>query len=692
MADSDAGRAIILLDVDGVLHPLRPSGHALYASMDDLTARADEELDLPDDATGRTVAGEFLEENMAALHHIVSTTGAAIVLSSTWRETAPQRRAVDVQLIKHGIAPHVGCTPRLPMVPNGGRAAEILAWAAEHATGGVAWVALDDLELTGLPKSCFVQMDPAVGLTRLDADRVIACLQQQKQQEQPPPPTPPPSPPMSPSRIRVTAVAVEVEPIPVEVEPIAVEAIEPADETTDTAVRSVVARPSFPRRAASSASAPPAASTTRESPTIEESDAAEQQGAPPDDAPAAVAVGGSAKDGAPHVQVCLPAPDGHVVASVDVGGLDKNDRLRAAIKETIRERRAEVRADDPTRLRARAASRGGVPLVTGGDRFFENLCNHWDNACAKFMRLDQKSGELDELKAPEFLRWMRVFGTPPEEARQVFEHIDQDGSGSVQLNELLSVAQAYQAARSEGLATEAWDMVHEYVQDHELSKLRRRIWRGEVRRMVRTCGEFALGFLWRNPPDLAAALDKSVAALDALHITVSDEDIQYGPGQVTVEEAEANLRAQLRSRDRDDDEIDEAIEAIKRDPNRFRDHSCRGELARCLSEEGAAGENALLRARELSSDQSPHPRSPALARLGRAATVDAHAATFERHLDSTENELLHETEALVEAMVSLRDRIEIERLETKTLGAVFPQLCTPLARPLPPPILLRPRG
>ena len=50
----------------------------------------------------------------------------------------------------------------------------------------------------------------------------------------------------------------------------------------------------------------------------------------------------------------------------------------------------------------------------------------------------------------------------------------------------------------------------------------------------------------------------------------------------TIAEAEATLRARLRSLDRDDDEIDEAIESVRHNPDRFKLHEVRGELARSL--------------------------------------------------------------------------------------------------------------
>tara|TARA_B100000795_G_scaffold163709_1_gene123098 strand:- start:1583 stop:2020 length:438 start_codon:yes stop_codon:yes gene_type:complete len=126
---------------------------------------------------------------MAELARAVATTGAQIVLSTTWRETPPQRRAVDRKLQEFGIPPSVDATPRLSVL-RGGRAAEILAWAAAQPAG-TRWVALDDIDLgqkpvpgtgrsvvdgTLLPEH-FVHVDAHIGLTAADADRLIGLLE-----------------------------------------------------------------------------------------------------------------------------------------------------------------------------------------------------------------------------------------------------------------------------------------------------------------------------------------------------------------------------------------------------------------------------------------------------------------------------------------------------------------------------------
>ncbi len=159
----------IFLDIDGVCHPLKPSGHCLRASMDDLAARADAEIDLPEDATASTVPGEFEAENMRPLASCVKRSGARLILSSTWRETAPQRRAVDAQLVAAGMPMISGCTG----IGGSNRTEQILQFVHEHKLG--KWVAVDDAELK-LPSDHYVHIEPGDGFTDKDAERVCNLL------------------------------------------------------------------------------------------------------------------------------------------------------------------------------------------------------------------------------------------------------------------------------------------------------------------------------------------------------------------------------------------------------------------------------------------------------------------------------------------------------------------------------------
>ena len=182
---------ILLLDVDGVLHPLGSNSLPAQCSLDELSARTDEGLERQDEEgyVTRAVSGEFTEPCMTALRRVVDATSCRIVLSSTWREQPCDRRCVDAILVRHGLPATSDVTPRL-----GGRGAEILAWVRE--AGAERWVAVDDASLgSTLPAEHFVQTDAALGLTTEDADAIVALLLAPAAPSAPAPPPAPPSPP-----------------------------------------------------------------------------------------------------------------------------------------------------------------------------------------------------------------------------------------------------------------------------------------------------------------------------------------------------------------------------------------------------------------------------------------------------------------------------------------------------------------
>eukprot|EP00036_Acanthoecidae_sp_10tr_P016641 CAMPEP_0206297888 /NCGR_PEP_ID=MMETSP0106_2-20121207/6406_1 /ASSEMBLY_ACC=CAM_ASM_000206 /TAXON_ID=81532 /ORGANISM="Acanthoeca-like sp., Strain 10tr" /LENGTH=187 /DNA_ID=CAMNT_0053728571 /DNA_START=123 /DNA_END=686 /DNA_ORIENTATION=- len=178
-----AARRVVFLDVDGVLHPLNAKGHPANASLDALVARADAEATHSDDEVWEfpVVAGEFGVPQMTQLARAVAASGAAIVLSSTWREGTASRLAVVRQLTAYGIPEPMGCTPRVGNGSTRQRPAEIRAWLDSHPEV-VQWVAVDDADLGGddvphaLEPERVVRCDPGRGLTPADADGIIAGL------------------------------------------------------------------------------------------------------------------------------------------------------------------------------------------------------------------------------------------------------------------------------------------------------------------------------------------------------------------------------------------------------------------------------------------------------------------------------------------------------------------------------------
>ena len=170
---------IVFLDVDGVLNT------------EDTRCR---------------IGGDLDRELIGHLLHIVRSTKAAIVLSTTWRLTPGLEQRVRRALVTQGIPDPIGATPDLSL--TGDRVDEILQWLADNAEAeaararsrprsrsraqapgqaqaqaGAAFVAIDDLALTQmnsrLSEHHFVRTSDAEGLTLAKADEAIRKLQAQ---------------------------------------------------------------------------------------------------------------------------------------------------------------------------------------------------------------------------------------------------------------------------------------------------------------------------------------------------------------------------------------------------------------------------------------------------------------------------------------------------------------------------------
>lgn len=183
--DTRPGRRVIFLDVDGVLHPMGPTGIAAGCSMHEAIARAEEEAERSEDSIWKypICPGEFCEENMNALRTIVEATAAEIVLSSTWREAAYSTAAVAAKMAEHGLPPLVGSTPQLPyhpLRPMARRGDECIAWLLSQPHPITSFVVIDDSELTlgssELDASHFVQTNTSIGLTVDNALEAIRIL------------------------------------------------------------------------------------------------------------------------------------------------------------------------------------------------------------------------------------------------------------------------------------------------------------------------------------------------------------------------------------------------------------------------------------------------------------------------------------------------------------------------------------
>jgi hypothetical protein len=186
-ADRGGGSGpFVFLDVDGVLHPLTAKSLPVGADLDELCARADEQMDDANQRDPRYVTRilpqEFRPECLAELKRLVGGALARIVLSSTWRLQGCDRRAVERRLVAAGVVPPsscpLACTPSLGAhTGRGARGREIRAWLDRRAASDAAYVVLDDVPNEvldgGVPRDRLVSVDPRTGLDRARADLAL---------------------------------------------------------------------------------------------------------------------------------------------------------------------------------------------------------------------------------------------------------------------------------------------------------------------------------------------------------------------------------------------------------------------------------------------------------------------------------------------------------------------------------------
>jgi hypothetical protein len=144
---------IIFLDFDGVLNP---PGGVIRGNPQDLT---------------RPKMGP---EAIANLNYIIKSTGAKVVVSSTWRRVGVN--FLQAALNNNGF--HGEIISTTPFVNRHHRGGEIRQWFLyTHITQEVdSFVILDDDDDMDPLMDHLVQTDPLQGLTRTDAERAIEIL------------------------------------------------------------------------------------------------------------------------------------------------------------------------------------------------------------------------------------------------------------------------------------------------------------------------------------------------------------------------------------------------------------------------------------------------------------------------------------------------------------------------------------
>lgn len=115
------------------------------------------------------------ETNVRALRRIVESTGAAIVLTSSWRITMAIEEIASA-LSDRGV--HVNIIGSTPSLAPGSRAAEIALWLRSTDLRVEAWIAVDD-DWIGAGDQYF-RVSKISGLTDADADEISRLLNREQ--------------------------------------------------------------------------------------------------------------------------------------------------------------------------------------------------------------------------------------------------------------------------------------------------------------------------------------------------------------------------------------------------------------------------------------------------------------------------------------------------------------------------------
>ena len=139
------GRRVIFLDIDGVLAPIRQWDRY----------------------------GDLEPACVEVLNEIVRSTGAEVVVSSTWRYG---KTVAELQAMLDAAGFRGRVLDKTPVgEPGSYRGDEIAAWLAEHPVGG--YVIIDDHVDMGDLRAHLVLTHPGRGLQPADVTRALAVLQ-----------------------------------------------------------------------------------------------------------------------------------------------------------------------------------------------------------------------------------------------------------------------------------------------------------------------------------------------------------------------------------------------------------------------------------------------------------------------------------------------------------------------------------
>lgn len=165
---------IVFLDVDGVINPTR------YENALDKMWSASEGKIKSRDKYGRL----FFPQNCEALRKIVDTTGAKIVISSSWRQNGESEMKALWEY-RNLAGEIIGITPNeIDVVESGKvefydlvcRGDEIELWLQRNNYTGKYVIIDNNNDMSPEQQQFFVQTDERFGLTECDADKAIEIL------------------------------------------------------------------------------------------------------------------------------------------------------------------------------------------------------------------------------------------------------------------------------------------------------------------------------------------------------------------------------------------------------------------------------------------------------------------------------------------------------------------------------------
>lgn len=151
---------IIFLDIDGVLNPIH------YMKAIRKMWETDPEIKSCDE-----YGALFFYHNCNALKKIIDTTGAKIVISSSWRRSG---ESIMKELWQHRNLPGeiIGITPETNFI----RGEEIKQWIETNNFTGNYAIIDDDSDMLEEQQPNFILTNGKIGLTFKDADKCIELL------------------------------------------------------------------------------------------------------------------------------------------------------------------------------------------------------------------------------------------------------------------------------------------------------------------------------------------------------------------------------------------------------------------------------------------------------------------------------------------------------------------------------------